>query len=376
MPRTVRGVFDAIAGGRGGRVIEVEPTTAGGARPISVPESFRQQLRLRGGELIEGRARPAGRRRDRPGPGLFEMHTIERINGFPAEEHALVVPFADLTAVRPDRRMTLETAGGPPSTRLIDLLAPIGFGQRALIVAPPRTGKTVLLEHIAQGIETNHPHAQVLILLVDERPEEVTHMRRNVPGEVVASSNDLDADHHVRVARLTVERAKRRVERGEDVVILLDSLTRVGRAFNHVTAVSSRTLSGGLDHRALSEPKALFGAARNLEEGGSLTIIATALIETGSRMDEIIFSEFKGTGNMELVLSRDLADRRLFPAIDLAASGTRNEGDLLSPEELRVAAYMRRSLAGGDAVAGANGLLEVLRRTANNADLVATLGGR
>ena len=250
----------------------------------------------------------------------------------------------ELTAVDPTKWLRLETGEQPLTTRVMDLFTPIGKGQRGLIVAPPRSGKTVLLSHIAAAVVQNHPDTHLMMLLVDERPEEVTEMRRTVKGEVIASSNDQDTTVHVRTAELVVERAKRLVEQGKDVLVLLDSLTRLARAYNKHAGTSGRTMSGGVDSRALEVPKRLFGSARAFDEGGSLTILGTALIETGSRMDDVIFQEFKGTGNMELVLDRRLADKRIYPAIDLLQSGTRKEEKLFPPEMLERINLLRRSL--------------------------------
>ncbi|HEY3245223.1 MAG TPA: transcription termination factor Rho, partial [Phycisphaerae bacterium] len=290
------------------------------ARPNDpvIPPDMVRSIGLRGGETLAVLVQPAER-------GRALITNIRAINGIAPDAYAECRPFPDLTAIDPRRRVQFETPGGPVAMRIIDLLTPIGFGQRGLIVAPPRTGKTILLQQMAHGVATNHPDVYMMVLLVDERPEEVTEMRRTVHGEVVHSSNDRDIASHVRIARLMIEKAKRKVECGEHVFILLDSLTRLGRAFNANIGTSGRIMSGGLDIRALLEPKSIFGAARNVEHGGSLTIIASALIETGSRMDEVIFNEFKGTGNMEIVLSRDLANKRIWPAIDLQQSGTRKE---------------------------------------------------
>jgi len=253
-------------------------------------------------------------------------------------------PLSDTTAIDPREPLHFDTPGGPLTMRVVDLFTPIGRGQRGLIVAPPRTGKTILLQQMAHGIATNYPEVYMIVLLIDERPEEVTDMKRNVRGEVIASSNDQSVESHIRVARLAIERARRMVEGGGHIVVLLDSITRVARAFNAFVGSSGRTMTGGLDIRALQEPKQIFGAARNVEGGGSLTIIASALIDTGSRADEFIFQEFKGTGNMELVLSRDLANLRIWPAMDLQQSGTRKEEKLLDPETLKKMYLMRRQL--------------------------------
>ncbi|MBC7324933.1 MAG: transcription termination factor Rho, partial [Moorella sp. (in: Bacteria)] len=262
---------------------------------------------------------------------------------------------------------------GDPSTRIIDLIAPLGKGQRALIVSPPKAGKTVLLKKIANAITTNYPQAELIILLIDERPEEVTDIERSVRGEVVSSTFDELPDNHVKVADMVLERAKRLVEHKKDVVVLLDSITRLARAHNLVVPPSGRTLSGGVDPTALYKPKRFFGAARKVEEGGSLTIVATALIETGSRMDEVIFEEFKGTGNMELILDRRLAERRIFPAIDVKRSGTRREELLLSPEELELVWQFRRVTSGLGPVEVAEALIESMQKTRSNKDLLRAL---
>jgi len=327
------------------------------ATDVAVSQDLLKRYRIRGGESVCGIARPApakgggngkrkGKRKPPPAPSRLELAEIEAINDRSIDEHLDTKPFEDLTAIDPDRRLRFSTPGGPATMNVVDLMTPIGFGQRGLICAPPRTGKTVLLHQMAEGIAANHPEALLFVLLVDERPEEVTLMRRGVRGEVVYSSNDSDADSHVRIARLVNAKAKRLVEAGRDVVILLDSLTRLGRAFNNQLRGGGRIMSGGIDARALIEPKAIFGAARNVEGGASLTIVATALIDTGSRMDEVIFNEFKGTGNMEIMLSRELANMRIWPAIDLNASGTRKEEKLLTPQELACANYIRRTLHG------------------------------
>jgi transcription termination factor Rho len=275
------------------------------------------------------------------GPRLTELTEIE---GQHPEHYLSVRGFDDLTAIDPHDRLRLETGPEPLGPRVMDLLTPIGKGQRGLIVAPPRTGKTVLLQQLAEAIASNHPELQLVVLLVDERPEEVTEMRRSVRGEVIASSNDHEPEEHIRLAQLAVDRAKRIAEAGGQVLILLDSLTRLARAYNKGSS-SGRTMSGGVDIKALDVPKRLFGAARTFDEGGSLTVLATCLIETGSRMDEIIFQEFKGTGNMELVLDRRLADRRVWPAIDIQQSGTRKEERLLDPDTLARITILRRTLA-------------------------------
>ncbi|MBN1514019.1 MAG: transcription termination factor Rho, partial [Phycisphaerae bacterium] len=300
---------DSVSTGQGEIIGTFEPDGKGGGflrsaqrnyavhptDPRVLPDLVRRH-RLIAGETVAGTVRPARKSR------TTELAAVNSINGLAPDVFAARTPFADLVAIDPDRPVRFEIPGGSPSMRVVDLMTPIGFGQRGLICAPPRTGKTVLLQQMAAGVATNHPDVYMMVLLIDERPEEVTEMRRTVRGEVVASSNDLDVASHVRIARLMIEKAKRHVECGENVFILLDSLTRLGRAFNAAIRNSGRIMSGGLDIRALEEPKAIFGAARNVENGGSLTIIASALIDTGSRMDEVIFNEFKGTGNMEIML--------------------------------------------------------------------------
>src|SRR5262249_41293566 len=273
----------------------------------------------------------------------------------------------DLTAISPHEQIVLETGREPLTTRVMDLLTPIGKGQRGLIVAPPRTGKTILLQHIAQAVSQNHPEMHLMMLLVDERPEEVTEMRRTVKGEVVASSYDANSASHARVAELVVERAKRLAEHGKQVFVLLDSLTRLARAYNKNVGNSGRTMSGGIDSRAMEVPRRLFGTARVFEEGGSLTVVATALIDTGSRMDDYIFQEFKGTGNMELVLDRRLADRRIFPALDISQSGTRKEERILPPEALQRITLLRRSLIALKPTEAMEGLVKQLSNYPSNA---------
>src|SRR6185437_14730583 len=269
----------------------------------------------------------------------------------------------------PHPMLKLEHSATELTTRVIDILAPVGFGQRGLIVAPPRTGKTILMQNIAKGIHANYPKVELVLLLVDERPEEVTDMKRNVPGTVYASSNDNTIEKHLDLAQLVIERCKRKVEFGADIVVLLDSLTRVGRAFNSGGVQGGRTMSGGLDNRALEVPKRLFGAVRKIENGGSLTIMATCLIDTGSRMDQVIFEEFKGTGNMELTLDRGLANQRIWPALDIAQSGTRKEEKLLDAKQLAAARNIRRHLMNMPPPQAMKNLLEVLAKHKTNQDL-------
>ena len=321
-----------------------------------------QQYKLREGLAIAGQAESA----PRGGPRLV---TVETIEGQPADQfHPR--KFDDLTAIDPHQMIMLETGAEPLTTRVMDMLTPIGKGTRGLIVAPPRTGKTILLQHIAKAVAVNHPEMHLMVLLIDERPEEVTEIRRTVKGEVFASSSDHDALAHARLAELVFERAKRLVELGRDVFVLLDSITRLSRAYNKNIATSGRTLSGGIDARAMEVPRRLFGSARVFEEGGSLTVLGTALVETGSRMDDYIFQEFKGTGNMELVLDRKLADRRIFPALDVTQSGTRKEERLLSPETLQRVTLLRRSMVKINPIQGMETLVKRLAEYPSNAEFL------
>lgn len=326
-----------------------------------VPRQLIRELRLRPGLLLRGL--PKGRMLGR----------IESIEGRPPDDYTDKVALYDATALDPQPMLRLEHNPAELTTRIIDILAPVGFGQRGLIVAPPRTGKTILLQNIAKGIHANYPNVQLVLLLIDERPEEVTDMKRNVPGTVYASSNDNTIDKHLDLAQLVIERCKRQVEFGADVVVLMDSLTRVGRAFNSGGPSGGRTMSGGLDNRALEIPKRLFGAARKLENGGSLTILATCLIDTGSRMDQVIFEEFKGTGNMELTLDRNLSNSRIYPALNIAESGTRKEEKLLDPAALEQAARIRRHLMTMPPAQGMKTLIDVLGKQKTNQALFATM---
>ncbi len=353
----------------GGRIRRPRRDYAADPNDPVIPRAHAQRLGLRGGEWVVAQP-PTGRRNGRRKSAITDVTTI---NDLPADKWLETKKFEDMTAIDPTDRLRFECPDGSVSMRVVDLMAPIGFGQRALIAAPPRTGKTVMLQQMAHGVATNHPDAHLMVLLVDERPEEVTDMRRNVRGEVVASSNDHDAANHVRLTKLMISNAKRRVEAGQDVVLFLDSLTRLGRAFNTRVRGGGRIMSGGLDITALQEPKTVFGAARNIEGGGSLTIVATALIETGSRMDEVIFNEFKGTGNMEIMLSRQLADRRIWPAIDLQLSGTRKEELLLSPDELDASHRIRRTLLSRQPEQAMTGLTEQMSKHDNNAAFVESI---
>ncbi|MCH2133147.1 MAG: transcription termination factor Rho [Phycisphaerales bacterium] len=340
-----------------------------------VPAPMLEEFKLRQGQHVTvqvGMKRPR-KRSGRPRGGMRPVvEAILEVEGIPPAEYANRKPFDELTPIDPQPRMALEYPGCPPACRLIDLFCPIGYGTRGLIVSPPKAGKTILLQNIAFGIKKQHPDVELVALLIDERPEEVTDFRRNVPAEVLASSNDQDTDAHIELGILAIERARRKLEAGRDVVVLLDSLTRLGRAFNNSRKFgnSGRTMSGGVDSRALEVPKQLFGAARKAEEGGSLTIIATALVDTGSRADQIIFEEFKGTGNMELVLDRSIAEQRLFPAMNLAASGTRHEDLLLTPTELKTITALRRRLINMSAPMQIEQLLKALDRYETNESLV------
>jgi transcription termination factor Rho len=298
---------------------------------------------------------------------------VDSVNGLSVDDAATRVEFNDLTPLYPQERLRLETAPEKTTQRIIDLVAPIGKGQRGLIVAPPKAGKTIVLQQIANAIAQNNPEAHLMVVLVDERPEEVTDMQRTVNGEVIASTFDRPAEDHTTVAELAIERAKRLVELGRDVVVLLDSITRLGRAYNLQAPTSGRVMSGGVDASALYPPKKFFGAARNIENGGSLTILATALVETGSKMDEVIFEEFKGTGNMELRLSRQLADKRIFPAVDVSASSTRREEMLLSPDEVKITWKLRRALAGMDQQHALGVILEKLKETGSNVEFLVQM---
>ena len=325
---------------------------------------------LRKGDAVVGAIRQP---REGEGQGRQKFNALVRIdtvNGLDLAASADRVEFGKLTPLYPQTRLRLETEPNKLSTRIIDLVAPIGKGQRGLIVSPPKAGKTLVLQAIANAIATNNPEVHLMVVLVDERPEEVTDMQRTVKGEVIASTFDRPAEDHTTVAELAIERAKRLVELGHDVVVLLDSITRLGRAYNLSAPASGRILSGGVDSSALYPPKRFFGAARNIEDGGSLTILATALVETGSKMDEVIFEEFKGTGNMELRLSRSLADKRIFPAVDLNASGTRREEILMNPDETKIIWKLRRALAGLEQQQALELVLNRLKETSSNVEFL------
>jgi transcription termination factor Rho len=332
-----------------------------------VPGELVREHALQTGLEIAGSAIPDPRGR---GPWLAR---IETINGAAPDAQPTVTPFKDLVAEDPTERIRLEMSPTEISTRVVDLISPIGKGQRCLLVAPPKAGKTVLLQKIAHSISANHPEIHLIVLLVDERPEEVTDMKRSVTGEVIASSSDEMSRNHVQIAEIVLERARRLVERGRDVVVLLDSITRLSRAYNTEQRGSGRVLSGGIDARTMEKPRRFFGAARKAQDGGSLTVIGTALIDTGSRMDEVIFQEFKGTGNTEIVMDRGLFDRRIFPAIDISASGTRKEEKLFDPEEYRLVTLLRRALAPLKAAEAMQLLTERIGRYPTNAEFLASL---
>lgn len=330
-----------------------------------------KKYNLRKGDAVVGAIRQPREGDNNQGRQKYNaIVRIDSINGLPVDEAANRVEFGKLTPLYPQERLRLETEPGKLSTRIIDLVSPIGKGQRGLIVSPPKAGKTLVLQAIANAISKNNPEVHLMVVLVDERPEEVTDMQRTVKGEVIASTFDRPAEDHTTVAELAIERAKRLVELGHDVVVLLDSITRLGRAYNLAAPASGRILSGGVDSSALYPPKRFFGAARNIEEGGSLTIIATALVETGSKMDEVIFEEFKGTGNMELRLSRQLADKRIFPAVDVNASGTRREEMLMGTDEVKVTWSLRRALAGLDQQQALEIVLGKLKETQSNVEFL------
>ncbi|MBX5475663.1 MAG: transcription termination factor Rho [Clostridia bacterium] len=358
-------------------ILEVMPEGFGFLRPIGylpsdediyVSPSQIRRFDLRTGDLVSGQARPP-----KENERYYGLLRVEAINGVPPEEAITRIPFDSLVPIHPNERFKLETSPIEMSTRIIDLIAPIGKGQRGLIVSPPKAGKTELLKRIAKAITKNYEDVKLMVLLIDERPEEVTDMERSVDGEVLASTFDNHPENHVKLAEMVLERAKRLVEHGVDVVILLDSITRLARAYNLITPPSGRTLSGGLDPASLYKPKRFFGAARNIEDGGSITILATALIDTGSRMDDVIYEEFKGTGNMELHLDRKLYERRLFPAIDVKRSGTRREELLLSQEELDVIYAFRRFTANMQPHEALELLMQRLAKTKDNKEFLESV---
>ncbi len=356
-------------------VLEILPDGYGFLRPINyspssediyISQSQIRKFDLRNGDMVSGKVRPP-----KENERYYGLLYVEAVNGTDPEVAAERVHFPGLTPIFPNEKLSLETTSQNLSTRIVDLISPIGFGQRGLIVSPPKAGKTILLKEIANAITTNHPDAYLIVLLIDERPEEVTDMQRSVKGDVVSSTFDELPENHVKVAELVLDRAQRLVEHKKDVIILLDSITRLARAYNLVIPSSGRTLSGGIDPMAFHRPKRFFGSARNIEEGGSLTILATALVDTGSRMDDVIFEEFKGTGNMELQLDRKLSEKRIFPAIDIRKSGTRREELLLDKESLDVLWKLRKTLT--DSPDFTETFLKKLKQTKDNQEFVDTL---
>lgn len=374
---TVTGILQ-LQDGTDGRLRQLENGLVESKDDPFIPMSLEDSCPLRPlmSMTVEVEARKAKRRR-RGGGGRPVRNIAQKIvsaEGLEIDEYARRKPFKELTAIDPQPRMNLEYEGCPPACRLIDMFCPIGFGTRGLIVAPPKAGKTILLQNIAFGIKKNHPNVELVALLIDERPEEVTDFKRNVPAFVLASSNDEEVEKHISMGLLAIERARRMVESGRDVVVLLDSLTRLGRAFNNSRkyASSGRTMSGGLDAKALEVPKQMFGAARKAEEGGSLTIIATCLVDTGSRADQVIFEEFKGTGNMELILDRSISDKRIYPAINLASSGTRKEELLMGAEELKTVNALRRRLMNMPPPVQVEQLLGAVERFPTNQSMISS----
>ena len=339
------------------------------AEDIYISSSQIRRFGLRIGDKVAGKARPP-----KESERYYGLMHVESVNGKDPEEAKQRPHFPALTPLYPNKQIQLSTKGNILTTRMIDMFAPVGFGQRGLIVAPPKAGKTTILKEIANGITENHPDVELIVLLIDERPEEVTDLERSVKGDVVYSTFDLQPSNHTRVSELVLERAMRLVEDKRDVVILMDSITRLARAYNLVVPPSGRTLSGGIDPAALYKPKKFFGAARNIEEGGSLTILATALVDTGSRMDDVIYEEFKGTGNMELQLSRQLAERRIFPAIDMKKSGTRKEELLMSEEQLEETWRLRKNMV-GDSLDYTEQFIQILRKTKNNEEFIQAFQG-
>ncbi|MEC7274564.1 MAG: transcription termination factor Rho [Verrucomicrobiota bacterium] len=347
----------------------IDPSRNGKTKPDDpfVPRELIKRFKLKKGSFVVGKAQHNAKFANP------KVRFIERVDGALIEERKARYSFQQMVSIAPDEQIRLEAKDGRVTTRIMDLFCPVGKGTRGLIVAPPRTGKTTLLHDIAHGVIENHPECHCVVLLVDERPEEVTDFKRSVDAEIYASSNDEELSNHLRLAELAIERAKRLVESGKDVVFLLDSITRLARAYNSASGKGGRTMTGGLDVRALEKPRQLFSAARNCEEGGSLTIIATALIETGSKMDELIFQEFKGTGNMEMVLDRKAAELRLWPAINLNASGTRKEELLLSGKYLEGAQFLRRALAGQKIEDAAEGMIDRFQQTKTNDEFLKLL---
>ncbi len=340
----------------------LDPARGGKTTPNDpfLPKELIRRFKLKRGAYIQA---DGVQNANRPSPKVRFIHTVD---GLSLKDRKSLFRFDQLTTIQPKEKLNLESKDGRMTTRVLDLFCPLGKGQRSLIVAPPRAGKTTILHDIAKGIEENHPECHLMVLLVDERPEEVTDFRRTVPAEIFASSNDEEVKSHLRMAELAIERAKRLVENKKDVVLLMDSITRLSRAYNAASGKSGRTMTGGLDVRALEKPRQIFSSARNSEEAGSLTIVATALVETGSKMDELIFQEFKGTGNSEIVLDRKIAELRLWPALNLASSGTRKEEDLLDPKILEKTSFLRRAMSPMKVIDATETLLERMLKTKNN----------
>jgi len=362
-----KGVLEILPDGYG-FLRSVDYNYLPGPDDVYISPSQIKRFSLKTGDTVSGQIRPP-----KDNERFFALLKVERVNDEDPEKSKEIVLFDNLTPLYPDEKIDLESEPNGYSMRIMDLLTPIGKGQRGLIVAQPKTGKTILLQKIANSITRNHPEMILIVLLIDERPEEVTDMQRSVDAEVISSTFDEPPERHVQVAEMVLEKSRRLVEYGKDVVILLDSITRLARAHNTVVPHSGKILSGGVDSNALHRPKRFFGAARNVEEGGSLTIIATALIDTGSRMDDVIFEEFKGTGNMELVLERRLSDRRIFPAIELNRSGTRKEELLLSKEEMNRLWILRKFLSDLNPVEGMEFLLQRMKRTKSNKEFLASM---
>ena len=347
----------------------LDPSRGGKSTPHDpfLPRELVRRFKLRKGSIIRA---DANVEKGRPNPKVRYIHTVD---GMTLNERKQQFRFDQLTTIQPEDKLNLETKDGRMTTRVIDLFCPIGKGQRALIVAPPRAGKTTILHDIAKGVEENHPECHLMVLLIDERPEEVTDFRRTVPAEIYASSNDEEVKSHLRVAELAIERAKRLVESNKDVVLLLDSITRLSRAYNAASGKGGRTMTGGLDVRALEKPRQIFSAARNSEESGSLTIVATALVETGSKMDEVIYEEFKGTGNMELHLDRKIMEKRVYPSINIRRSGTRREDLLTGEDELQRMWILRKLLHGMEDLAAVEFLLDRLKDTKTNQEFFLSM---
>lgn len=363
-PIKTEGLLEVAQKNNYARLLQLKYNGKSHSSDVYVPQSLVQKLKLKTGQYLVGSCV-----QDHPGKAP-RMIRVDTVDGLSVNERRQCMAFADATTTSPNRQLRTETGAEPLTTRVMDLFAPIGRGQRCLVVAPPKAGKTTILQHLALGILKNEPDCHVMVLLVDERPEEVTDFKRNVPAEIFASSNDEPISRHIHVAQLAFQRAQNLVETGRHVVLLVDSLTRLSRAFNNTMGRSGRTMTGGLDVQALEKPRQLFSMARNTEEIGSLTVIATILIETGSRMDDLIFQEFKGTGNCEIILDRKLSERRIFPAINVLASGTRREEFLLSEDALEATSLLRRAFAGVRPEEATESLIQRMKKTASNAEFI------